>query len=86
MLEEIARRRSTVLPPPEIYLIEVDPRRIRNAAEREALMSIPTTLALPRPLTARIVAAGAKLLSESPAFQRLLDDLGAAPATAGMTP
>jgi NTE family protein len=77
MLEELARRRDATAP--QLYLVEVDPRRLTDAAQRDAIMSTATTLALPRAVTARLVAAGAQLLAESPEFQRLLRDLRNAP-------
>jgi hypothetical protein len=79
LLEALALRRDAASP--EVYLVEVDPRRLADAAERDAVMSAATTLALDRPLTARIVAAGAQLLTESPEFRRLLRDLQAAPTS-----
>jgi hypothetical protein len=77
MLEELARRRDATTP--EVYLVEVDPRRLADAAQRDAVMSAATTLALPRARVSQLVAAGSQLLTQSPEFQRLLRDLQAAP-------
>ncbi len=57
------------------YLVEVDPRRMADAAEREAVMAAPTTLGLPPALADRIVDAGAQLLREAGEFHRLQSDL-----------
>ena len=77
MLDELARRRDA--PAPQVYLVEVDPRRLADASQRDAVMSTATTLALPRVVSSRLVAAGAQLLAESPEFQRLLRDLRTEP-------
>ena len=73
MLDELARRRDS--PAPQVYLVEVDPRRLADATQRDVVMSTPTTLALPRSVSSMLVTAGAQLLADSPEFQRLLRDL-----------
>jgi NTE family protein len=78
MLVELARRRGDA-PTQEVYLVEVDPRRLVDAAQRDVVMSAATTLALPRPVVSQLVAAGSQLLAQSPEFQRLLRDLRPAP-------
>lgn len=57
------------------HLVEVDPQRLADAQERDYFLAIPTTLSLTDEQSQRLRAVAARLLSESPDFRRLLDEL-----------
>jgi NTE family protein len=67
----------------EFVLVDVDFEALHDAAEREALMQIPTRWTLDEPTVARIRRAARQLLAESPTYQQLLRDLRARPLPAG---
>jgi hypothetical protein len=60
-------------------MVDADFEALRDRAEREALMRIPTSRDLDAATVQRIRAAARALLAESPAFQKLLLDLHARP-------
>lgn len=66
----------------EVYYIEVDPRRLADAAEREYLLALPSRLRLEPEAVDRSVAAGSTLLEQNAEWRRLVRDL-AADAAAG---
>ncbi len=70
----------------EFVLVDVDFEALRDAAEREALMRIPTSWALDEATVARIRRAATTLLRESAAFQDLLRSLNARPGVARPSP
>jgi NTE family protein len=57
------------------HLVEVDPQRLADAQERDYFLAIPTTLSLTEEQSQRLRAVAARLLSESPDYRRLLEDL-----------
>lgn len=57
------------------HLVEVDPQRLADGRERDYFLAIPTTLSLTEEQSQRLRAVAARLLSESPEYQRLLEDL-----------
>jgi NTE family protein len=61
----------------EFVLVDVDFEALDDAREREALMRIPTAWRLDADTVARVRRAAQTLLDESPAFGRLLRELGA---------
>lgn len=72
----------------EVYFIEVSLPLLGDAAERQYLQRLPTSLSLPPEDVDRVRRAARRLLSESPDFRRLLADLGASvePASKDGTP
>lgn len=60
---------------PEIHFVEVSFDRARDAAEREALSVLPTSLVLPAEDVNRIRGAAREILQEHPAFQDFLFSL-----------
>lgn len=76
--EEWRRRRSeSGAAPLDMYLIDVSLGAVRDPAERQFLMSVPSTLQLPRESTDRVRRAASRLLDDSPDFRRLLESLRA---------
>ncbi|HET9701536.1 MAG TPA: patatin-like phospholipase family protein [Burkholderiales bacterium] len=57
------------------HLVEVDPQRLADGRERDYFLAIPTTLSLTEEQSQRLRAVAARLLYESPEYQRLLEDL-----------
>jgi len=64
---------------PKIYFIRVDFHASKDPAERAFFDAVPTSLALPPETADRLIEGGRRLLRESPAFQRLLQDLASDP-------
>jgi NTE family protein len=62
---------------PDYYFIQVGFDAIANAAERSFYRNLMTTFTLPDSTVDRLVAAGGKVLRDSPEFKRLLTDLRA---------
>jgi NTE family protein len=60
---------------PAVYFIGVDFHCIADPAEKAWFGSLPTNFKLPPETVDRVVAAGGRLLRESPAFQKLIQDL-----------
>jgi NTE family protein len=56
-------------------LVTVDFEAIEDPKEREFFNSIPTALGLPDKTVDRLIAAGRRLLRESPEFEELLEKL-----------
>jgi NTE family protein len=61
------------------YFVDVSFERLKDPAEREALRRFVTSFKLPPEQVDKLRDVGARLLRESPAFGRLLGDLGGAP-------
>jgi NTE family protein len=57
------------------HLVEVDPQRLADPEERDYFLAIPTSLSLTEEQSLRLRAVAARLLSESPEYRRLLDEL-----------
>ena len=72
---EVARDVRT--PNATIYTIDVSFSRLKDKAEREYLNELPTSFSLPAEAVDRLRAAAATIIKESPAFQRMLQELGA---------
>ncbi|HEY0824187.1 MAG TPA: patatin-like phospholipase family protein [Ramlibacter sp.] len=68
---------------PEFHLVEVSLGSIEDAAERERLMRIPTSLRLSAAEVDDLRAFGARALRSAPEFQRLLESLSPAAPAAG---
>lgn len=66
----------------EVYYIEVDPRRLADAGEREYLLTLPSRLQLQPEAVDRSIAAGSKLLQDNAEWRRLIRDLAADAAAA----
>jgi NTE family protein len=49
----------------------------RDTQEREYLNELPTSFSLPAEAVDRLRAAAATIINESPAFQRMLQEIGA---------
>jgi NTE family protein len=62
---------------PDYYFIQVGFTAIANASERSYFRNLMTTFSLPDSTVDRLVAAGGKILRDSPEFKRLLTDLKA---------
>jgi len=67
---------------PDLYLIELRIDDIPDPPLRKRLVSVPTDFSLPLDVVNDLIAAGHLLLYSNPEYQRLLQDVGAAPATA----
>jgi NTE family protein len=69
----------TAIRPPEaeVYAIDVSFATLPDAAERLYLNQQPTTFVLPPEAVDRLRAAAGTIISASPEFQRLLNDVGA---------
>ena len=65
------------VPAAEIYAIDVSFSQLKDKKELEYLNLQPTTFVLEPEAVDRLRAAGGKIISESPEFKRLLNDLGA---------
>ena len=63
-----------------LHMVEVALRSERNAALRQKLLAIPTTLYLPPDEVALLRETGARMLREAPEFQRLISEIGVADA------
>jgi NTE family protein len=61
----------------EIYFINASLSEIPDAAERAALMKIPTTLSLTDEQIDRLLIAASRLIHNNPDFQRLMQDIEA---------
>ncbi len=59
----------------ETYLVEVAFENVRDAEERKFLRNVPTSFKLADETVDRLIAAGRRLLRESPDFQELLEAL-----------
>lgn len=59
----------------QFFLVDVDPARLADPAERDYFLGIPTTLTLTPEQVDRLRAVAARLMRESPEYQRLLDGL-----------
>jgi NTE family protein len=70
---------TEVINAPEIrlYGIDVSFPELKDKAEVEYLNNLPTSFVLPDEAVDRLRAAAAKIILESPEFQRLLKDAGA---------
>lgn len=70
-------RRPGVRPGGEVqfFLVEVDPARLADAAERDYFLGIPTTLTLAPEQVDRLRTVAARMMRESPDYQRLLEGL-----------
>jgi NTE family protein len=66
-----------------LHLMDISFDAVKDPAERERLMNLPTSFALPAEDVDLLRDAAAQLLRESPDYQSLLRDLGASPATRG---
>ena len=64
-------------PDAEIYAIDVSFAALKDPAERAFLNEQPTTFVLTDEAVDRLRAAAGKIITDSPEFQRLLNDLGA---------
>ena len=62
---------------PEVYLVRIEFRLSADPADRAFFDTVPTRFHLPAETVDRVVAAGGRLLAESPEFRRLLADLAA---------
>jgi NTE family protein len=65
------------VPDAEIYAIDVSFAALADKAEFEYLNAQPTSFVLPAEAVDRLRAAAGTIISASPEFQRLLDDIGA---------
>ena len=70
------RAGGDALPAIEFSVVNVSFDGLADAAERRYLLNLPTTLSLPPADVDRLRAAAAQLLRESPAYQRLVLELG----------
>jgi NTE family protein len=70
----------------EFVLVDADFEALRDAAEREVLMQIPTSWTLDEATVTRVRRAAKTLLAESAAFQTLLHTLKARPITTRPAP
>lgn len=61
----------------DTYVIEVSFEALRDDAERQFFMSIPTSFNLPAETVDALRSLAARLVTESPDYQRLLHDMGA---------
>jgi len=93
--EEIRSRRCAAADPPggtdsahsaadpcadiQFYLVEVDFHAVPDKSERAYLMELPTSLNLPPEDVDRLRAAAHQVLTHSPEYQRLLQDLKEGP-------
>jgi len=81
--EELRNRRvdgkDPFAPDAKIYVINVNLSDAPELDERRVLLQIPTAFSLPNDYVTRLEAAGGHVLRNSPEFQALLKDLGAAP-------
>jgi NTE family protein len=59
----------------DLYIVHAGISALNDQAERAFLMSVPTTLQLPKETTDRLRRAGAKLLEDSADYRRLLESL-----------
>lgn len=57
------------------HLVEVDPVHLQETQERDYFLAIPTSLSLTEEQSQRLKAVAARLLSESPDYRRLLEEL-----------
>ncbi len=83
-----AKARQDGSKPPDVYFIKLGLKNMADAAQRETMLNIPTTLYLPKQSVQQLQQAATSLLNESSEFQRLLTDLEAVrqpadPAAAG---
>ena len=62
-------------PIPKLYMVTVDFDHVADPDERAYLQNLPTSFNLPGKAIDRLAEAGARLLRESPEFQRLLQSL-----------
>ena len=62
---------------PDYYFIQIGFDAIANTSERSFFLNLMTTFSLPDSTVDRLVAAGGKILRDSPEFNRLLTDLKA---------
>jgi len=67
---------------PETYLIELRIDDIPDPYLRKRLISVPTDFSLPRNVVNDLVDAGHQLLFSHPEYQRLMQNIGAAPKAA----
>jgi len=67
---------------PDLYLIELRINDIPDPGLRKRLISVPTDFSLPLDVVNDLVDAGHVLLNSNTEYQRLLHDLGEAPAAA----
>jgi len=67
---------------PELYLIELRIDDIPDPLQRNRLISVPTDFSLPVDVVNDLINAGHVLLNNDPEYQRLLKNLGTAPAPA----
>jgi NTE family protein len=63
----------------EFYLVEVDFEAVPDKSERSYLLGLPTSFNLPPGAVDRVRAAAHQVLTHSPEFQRLLQDLREGP-------
>jgi len=71
---------------PELYLIELRIDDIPDPLLRKRLVSVPTDFSLPLDVVNDLVNAGHLLVQSNPEYQRLLRDVGAAPAATQQEP
>jgi len=65
------------VPNAELYVINVSFAALKDEAERDYLNQLPTSFVLPDEAVDRLRGAAAKIILDSPDFQRLLKDVGA---------
>lgn len=73
------------LPKLAVHTVDISFEAIKDPAQRDRLMNMPTSFVLPAEDVDRLRAAAAQLLRESPDFQELLREWGGTPAGAKTT-
>ncbi len=68
---------GNALPAIEFSAVNVSFDELPDAEERRYLLNLPTTLSLPSEAVDRLRTAGGQLVRSSPAFQKLVRELGA---------
>ena len=81
---EIARELQG--PEVDIFAIDVSFAALKDTTEFDYLNELPTSFVLPDEAVDRLRAAAGTIISESPEFQRLLKEVGAAIAPEGSPP
>ena len=74
---------KVAVPKLTLHLMDISFDAVKDPAERERLMNLPTSFALPAEDVDLLRAAAAQLLRESADYQSLLRDLDGSPAKAG---
>jgi NTE family protein len=65
---------ADMLPPLEFSVVDASFDAVRDPAEREYLLNLPTTLSLSPEAVDRLRAAAAQVLRDSASFRKLIDD------------